>query len=125
MYVPADKLVGQCSQSCIAHTKLIMNMLGILSLKALTLNRQLEYLSIKSIRGRIASFLLEQYKTSGKTTFMMTMNRNEMADFLNVARPSLSREMCRMRDEGIIDFHRSSVRIMDMEALKAAAHGLH
>ena len=56
---------------------------------------------------------------------MLAMNRNEMADFLNVARPSLSREMCRMRDEGIIDFHRSSVRIMDMEALKAAAHGLH
>ena len=125
MYVPADKLVSQCSQSCIAHTRLIMNMLGILSRKALTLNRQLEYLSIKSIRGRIASFLLEQYKASGKPTFMMAMNRNEMADFLNVARPSLSREMCRMRDEGIIDFHRSSVRIMDMEALKAAAHGLH
>ncbi len=124
MYVPADKLVGQCSRSCIAHTKLIMNMLGILSRKALTLNRQLEYLSIKSIRGRIASFLLEQYKKNGKTTFMLSMNRNELADFLNVARPSLSREMCRMRDEGMIDFHRSSVRIRDMEALKAAAQGL-
>lgn len=125
MHVPADKLVGQCSQTCTAHTKLIMNMLGILSHKALTLNRQLEYLSIKSIRGRIASFLLEQYKKSGKTTFMLAMNRNELADFLNVARPSLSREMCRMRDEGMIDFHRSSVRIRDMEALKAAAQGMH
>ncbi|HPV02307.1 MAG TPA: Crp/Fnr family transcriptional regulator [Clostridiales bacterium] len=124
MYVPADKLVGQCSNSCIAHTRLIMNMLGILSRKALTLNRQLEYLSIKSIRGRIASFLLEQYKKHGKTTFMLTMNRNELADFLNVARPSLSREMCRMRDEGMIDFHRSSVRIRDVEALRAAAQGL-
>ena len=28
---------------------------------------------------------------------MLSMNRNELADFLNVARPSLSREMCRMR----------------------------
>lgn len=55
---------------------------------------------------------------------MLSMNRNELADFLNVARPSLSREMCRMRDEGMIDFHRSSVRIRDMEALKAAAQGL-
>jgi Mn-dependent DtxR family transcriptional regulator len=51
------------------------------------------------------------------------MNRNEMADFLNVARPSLSREMSRMRDEGMIDFHRSSVRIKDLEALKTAAQG--
>ncbi|HEY8349361.1 MAG TPA: helix-turn-helix domain-containing protein, partial [Clostridia bacterium] len=69
--------------------------------------------------------LLEQYKKSGKTTFMLAMNRNELADFLNVARPSLSREMCRMRDEGMIDFHRSSVQIRDMEALKAAAQGTH
>ena len=37
----------------------------------------------------------------------------------------LSREMCRMRDEGLIDFHRFSVRIRDMEALKAAAQGRH
>ncbi|NLP07810.1 MAG: Crp/Fnr family transcriptional regulator [Clostridiaceae bacterium] len=123
MYVPSEKLVGQCSRSCIAHRRLIMNMLGILSRKALTLNRQLEYLSIKSIRGRIACFLLEQYRKIGKTTFMLAMNRNEMADFLNVARPSLSREMSRMRDEGMIDFHRSSVRIKDLEALKTAAQG--
>ncbi len=123
MYVPADKLVGQCAQFCTGHRKLIMNMLSILSHKAMTLNRQLEYLSIRSIRGRIASYLLEQQRQYGTPTFMLAMNRNELADFLNVARPSLSREMCRMRDEGILDFHRSSVRIMDMDALKAAALG--
>jgi CRP/FNR family transcriptional regulator, dissimilatory nitrate respiration regulator len=30
----------------------------------------------------------------------------------------MSREMCRMRDEGVIDFHRSSVQINDIESLK-------
>jgi CRP-like cAMP-binding protein len=123
MYVPSDKLVGQCAASCTGHRKLIMNMLGILSRKAMTLSRQLEYLSIRSMRGRIAAFLLEQYKKSGQLTFMLAMNRNELADFLNVTRPSLSREMCRMRDEGILDFHRSSVQIKDAAALKAAAQG--
>jgi CRP-like cAMP-binding protein len=121
MYVPSDKLVGQCAASCTGHRKLVMNMLGILSRKAITLNRQLEFLSIRSMRARIAAFLLEQYKKSGQATFMLDMNRNEMADFLNVARPSLSREMCRMRDEGILDFHRSSVQIRDIGALKDAA----
>ena len=123
MYVPADKLVGQCSASCTGHRKLMMNMLGILSRKAMKLSRQLEYLSIRSMRSRIAAFLLEQHKRSGQSTFMLEMNRNELADFLNVTRPSLSREMCRMRDEGILDFHRSSVQIRDIEALKEAAQG--
>ncbi len=123
MYIPSEKLVGQCAHSCGGHRKLILNMLGILSQKAVTLSRQLEYLSIRNVRGRIACYLLEQHNRSGTPTFMLAMNRNELSDFLNVTRPSLSREMGRMRDEGMLDFHRSSVRIMDMEALKSAAQG--
>lgn len=122
MYVPPDKLVGQCEHSCMGHRKLIMNMLGILSKKALMLSRKLEYLSIRSMRGRIASFLLEQCKKTGQTTFLLPMNRNELADFLNVTRPSLSREMSRMREEGIIDFHRSSIQVKNMNALSLEAH---
>lgn len=121
MYVPPDKLTGQCEKACAGHRRLVINMLGILSRKALTLSKKLEYLSIRSVRGRIANFLMEQYKKGGQTTFLLPMNRNEMADFLNITRPSLSREMCRMRDEGILDFHRSSVRITDIGALKEAA----
>lgn len=121
MYLPPDKITGQCTHSCQGHRTLIMNMLSILSKKALALSRKLEYLSIRSIRSKIAVFLLEQVKKNGHTTFMISMNRSEMADFLNVSRPSLSREMCRMRDEGILDFHRSSMQIRDIKALKASA----
>ncbi len=119
MYLPPDKIIGQCALSCQGHRTLIMNMLGILSRKALKLSQKLEYLSIRSLRARIAAFLLEQIGKNGQTTFMLSMNRNEMADFLNVSRPSLSREMCRMREKGILDFHRSSVQIRDIEALEA------
>lgn len=121
MYIPPDKILGQCEKACHGHRILIMNMLGILSKKALALSQKVEYLSIKSMRGRIASFLLEQYKKTGQTMFLLPMNRNELADFLNVSRPSLSREMCKMRDEGLIDFHRSSVQLKEIGELKAAA----
>jgi len=118
MYIPAKLVTGVCEKLCKSHQTLNMNMLRILAEKAMILSRKLEYLSVKSIRGRIAKFLLEQKGNSRESTFMLPMNRNELADFLNVARPSLSREMCRMRDEGLIDFHRSSVKIIDVERLK-------
>lgn len=117
-FLPPDKIIGSCEQACAMHKRLIMNLLKIISNKALVLNRKVEYLSIKSMRGKISTFLLEQYRKTGKTTFVMPLKRNEMADFLNVSRPSMSREMGRMKDEGIIDFHRASVRIRDMEALR-------
>lgn len=121
MYLPPDKILGQCERACNGHRTLIMNMLSILSRKAMTLSRKLEYLSMKSLRGRIARFLVEQATKSGQTTFLLPMNRNELAEFLNVSRPSLSRELSRMRDDGLLDFHRSSLQIKDLDALKAEA----
>ena len=121
MYVPPEKIIAQCEKACQGHRKLLMNMLGILSSRAMALSRKLEYLSMKSMRGRIAAFLLEQYKMTGQKTFLLTMNRNELADFLNVSRPSLSREMCKMKEDGLIDFHRSSVQLKDIKMLSVAA----
>ena len=122
IFISSEAVVSQCEELCDSHQLLIMNMLKILSQKALMLNRKMEYLSIRSIRGKISHYLLEQYKyNNGKNMFTLPLKRNELADFLNVPRPSLSREMCRMRDEGLIDFHRSSIRINDVENLRASA----
>lgn len=118
MFLPPEKIVSECEKLCQSHKALINNMLKLISEKAMMLNKKVEYLTIRSLRGKICSFFLEQYRASESATFMMPMNRNELADFLNVSRPSLSREMCRMRDEGIIEFERSSVRIRDMRLLR-------
>jgi CRP-like cAMP-binding protein len=121
LFLPAGKIIGNCERLCASHRQLITNMLEIVSGKALMLDRKLEYMAIKSLRGKISTFLLEQYKRAGRATFMMPMKRNELADFLNVSRPSLSREMCRMRDEGVIEFHRESIKIKGLENLKSMA----
>lgn len=120
-YIPPQKIIGECNSICPWHRQLIQNMLKVVSEKALMLNRKLEYVTIKSMRGKLSVFFLEQRKRSGAATFVLPMNRSELADFLNVSRPSMSRELCRMRDEGIIDFHMSSVRILDEEALRGCA----
>lgn len=121
MLLPSAKIVGNCERSCGSHKLLITNMLGIVSDKAMMLTRKVEYLAIRSMRGKISAFLLEQYKKTGRDTFMLPLKRNELADFLNVSRPSLSREMSRMRDEGVIDFHRDSMKIKQIEVLRSMA----
>jgi len=118
MYFPQDKIVGCCERVCASHKKLIMNMLKVLSQRAMMLNKKVEYLSIRNLRGKISTFLLEESMKTGKNTFQLPLNRHELADFLNVSRPSLSRELGKMRDEGMIDFHSTAVKIKDFEALK-------
>lgn len=118
LFIPPQKIVGECAHACPGHQQLIRNLLGILSEKAILLNRKVEYLSLKSLRSKIATYLLEQQKRSGKTIFLLPLKRNDLADFLNVSRTALSREMGRMRDEGLIEFYRSSIKLLQPEKLK-------
>lgn len=119
LFLTNSDLIARCGKMCPWHNTMLQNFIKVLSDKALMLNKKVEYLSIKSIRGKIAAYLLEQYENSPNINIVLPLKRNELADFLNVSRPSLSREMCEMRDEGIIDFHLSTFKIKDMEALKS------
>ena len=123
IFLAPDKIAGNCTNACAGHTQLIKNMLSILSEKALLLNRKVEYLTISSMRGKISAYLLEQCKLTGNNIFTLSLNRNDLADFLNVSRTALSREMGRMRDEGFIEFYRSSIKIHNLEALKKIVKG--
>jgi CRP-like cAMP-binding protein len=116
--LPPDKILGNCPNICPAHSVLIKNMLGILSTKALALNTHIEHLSAKSVRGKISSYLIEEYRRTGETIFNIPMKRNEMADYLSIPRPSLSREMSRMRDEGLMEYNRSSIKINNISKLE-------
>ncbi len=121
IFLAPDKIAGSCANTCTGHTQLIKNMLSILSEKALLLNRKVEYLTISSMRGKISTYLLEQCRLAEKQVFNLSLSRNDLADFLNVSRTALSREMGRMRDEGLIEFYRTSIKIHDLETLKKIA----
>ena len=117
-FLPPDKILGNCSNLCAAHSVLIRNTLNTLSNKALMLNKKIEHLSAKSIRGKISSYLLDVYRQTGKTAFLIPMKRHELADYLSVPRPSLSREMSAMRKKGLIDYDGSSIQINDLLLLE-------
>ena len=45
-------------------------------------------------------------------------SRTELADFLCVDRSALSRELCRMRDEKVIEFSGAKIKILDHDFLR-------
>lgn len=118
LFLTNSDLITRCGNNCSWHISMLQNFMKMISDKSLMLNKKVQYLSIKSIRGKICTYLLDQYKITKNVNMTLSLKRNELADFLNVSRPSMSREICQMRDEGIIDFHLSAFRIKDMEALK-------
>ncbi len=111
LFLPPDKITGTCSNTCASHSTLIMNMLQILSNKASMLYKRMDHISARNIRGRIGSYLLDMCRQTADDTFAIPMKRHELADYLNMPRPSLSREMGLMRDAGIIEFNGSHITI--------------
>jgi CRP-like cAMP-binding protein len=105
-----------CPSGCQFHQKLIYNMLSILANKAYYMNQKLQVLSGGSIRKKITKYLLEQVGDQNQVYLKMT--REELADFLHIARPSLSRELTKMKEEGLLEAKGKKITLLDIEALE-------
>lgn len=121
LILPYSVFFTMCREVCNFHKILINNMLSILADKIVLLNNKMHILNTETLRGRIAMYLLTLHKKNNSVIFDMTMKRQELADFLNVKRPSLSRELSKMQQENIIEVQRSTVKIIDMDTLKELA----
>lgn len=121
LIIPYEIFFSMCKEMCGFHKTLINNMLSILSDKIVMLNNKMNILNAETLKGRIAVYLLSLHKKTNSLIFDMPMKRQELADFLNVKRPSLSRELSNMQQENIIDVYRSTVKIIDIERLKELA----
>lgn len=105
-----------CSNACEHHRMITRNMLEIQSEKNFSMTRKLHLLSGTTLRERISLWLLEQ---AGEDNIVnLTMNREELADYLGTTRPSLSRELMKMQQEKLIEADRSVIRIIDRETLE-------
>ena len=95
------------------------NLMRIFAKKAYIMNRRLKVLGGASLRGKIVRFMLErQKKDKGINAPIMLLPREEMADYLNVTRPSLSRELGNMVRDGLISVKGKKVVILDQEGLE-------
>ena len=98
--------------------RLRVNLLHELSARYWALNRKVRYLSERSLRGRIALFLLDAAKDQGGLTFTVPMTREAMASLLGVNRSALSRELSRMEKDGLLAVYRGSFRLLDRAGLE-------
>ena len=94
--------------------KLTRNLLTISSHKNLTLAGRSFHISPHTIRGRILSYLNTVSLRMHAAEFDIPFNRQQLADYLNVDRTALSKELGKMKQEGLIDFHKNHFILLDV-----------
>ncbi len=114
--MPWDFFYHFCSNACEHHKQLTQNMLEILSENNFVITRKLHIVTTSSLRERIAIWLLDAMDKNGEV--QLKMNREQLADFLGVARPSLSRELMKMQKEGLLSVSRKTISVIDKNKIE-------
>ena len=97
------------------RVKLIGNLLRISSQKNLHLSGRSFHTAPKSIRGRVMAYLNSVSLQKNKIDFDIPFDRQQLADYLNVERSALSRELSNMQQDGIIIVRRNHFEIAKNE----------
>lgn len=107
LWLNVKRVLAMCSSTCAFHTKLIQNIIELLANKNSYLSRKLDILSKKTLRDKIIWFLHSYSSNQKSKMILVPYNRLEMADYLGVDRSALSRELSKMKEEGLIDYQKN------------------
>ena len=74
--------------------------------------QKLGHMSKRTTREKLISYLSEEAKKQKSSKFTIPFNRQQLADFLSVDRSAMSNELCKMRDEGLIEFEKNNFKLL-------------
>ena len=107
MFLNVKRLLNVCPSACVHHSRILRNLLGELAEKNLRFSEKLAHMGQRTTRSKLMSYLSAEAQRLGRTEFDIPFSRQQLADYLGVERSGLSLELGKMRDEGLLDFHKS------------------
>lgn len=119
LFVPIEKLLFTCQNSCKFHKQIIHNLVSILASKNMFLNQKINYLSAKNTRAKIAMYIGDIVSRKNSTKVTIPYNRKDFAEYLGVDRSVLSRELSKLKKEGVLTFSKNTFEVLDLEKLEA------
>lgn len=105
-------------QLCILEESILKNFISLLSDKIFILNNKIKNISFKTVKQKVINYILEQMHEQKSSTIVLKANKEQISSLIGIPRPSLSRELMKLRDEEIIDFDKNTITICNIDALE-------
>ena len=112
LFMPFDRVMHSCTMACVFHHRLIENMVHIIANKNRDLMRKVEVVSKRTIREKLLAYLSIQAQIQERRYFEIPLGRVELAEYLCVDRSALTRELVKMKEDGLIDYDKNCFRIL-------------
>lgn len=112
MLIQRTRITTGCSNACGFHSRLIANLLKIVSQRNLQLSQKIEITGKRTTREKLMAYLVGQAKYHGSDSFTIPFDRQALADYLQVERSAMSAEISKLRREGILESHKNHFRLL-------------
>lgn len=112
LFMPFDRVMRSCSMACQFHHRLIENMVRVIASKNRDLMRKVEVVSKRTIREKLLAYLSVQAQIQKSRYFEIPLGRVELAEYLCVDRSALTRELVKMKEDGLIDYDKNCFRML-------------
>ncbi|MGN9162419.1 Crp/Fnr family transcriptional regulator [Clostridium sulfidigenes] len=100
---------------CQSNTTFLSKFLHSISDKTLILTDKIKTLSLKSIRQCIIDFLMYESYVQKSNIIKLEVTKKDLAEKFGVQRSSLSRELNKMRKDGLIEYDAYSITIVNLD----------
>lgn len=107
LFLNVKRILTMCPSTCAHHSRIIRNLLSDLANKNLHFNEKVTHLGQRTTRAKLLSYLSAEAQRHNSAEFDIPFSRQQLADYLSVERSGLSLELCKLRDEGLLEFHKS------------------
>ncbi len=118
LFIPFESLLTPSLDFAEERRVLLSNLAKIYAEKYFTLMDRMICISATTIRDKIIRLLNYMHGKTGTATFELPFDREGLARYLNVDRSALSRELSKMKKEGLIEYYKNSFRITDKSLLR-------
>ncbi len=107
MFLNVGRVLNVCPSACSHHSRIIRNLLGELAEKNLRFSEKLTHMGQRTTRAKLMSYFSAEAQRLGKYEFDIPFSRQQLADYLAVERSGLSLELGKMKNDGLLDFHKN------------------
>lgn len=97
------------------YPEVIRLFLRMISENTQVLNEKITVHLNRSVRERIANYLIRESERQKTRIFMIPYSKTRLAEMIGIQRTSLSRELAKMRDDGLLDFNGGKFKLLDLD----------
>lgn len=113
LFLDEAGLFGENESAGPGHGILVRNLVMIQARKNLNLSQRIFHTSAKTIRGRLMSYFSQQASIQNSQRITIPFDRQQLADYLSVDRSALSKELGKMKRDGILEYRKNQFWIKE------------